>query len=65
MARKSISREELTPSYEELINELSGIAAKLLVESAAKSITIQKLEKLINELIQESDNHVHEVNNEF
>jgi hypothetical protein len=49
MAKKKIKKEDISPSYEELISELSGIVSKLLIESAAKTITIQKLERIVND----------------
>jgi exonuclease VII small subunit len=61
MAKKKIRKEDVSPSYEELISELSGIISKLLIESAAKTITIQKLEKIVNDLSEddiESDKEV-------
>lgn len=65
MARKSISKEEITPSYDELINELSNNVAKLIIDNSVKTVMIQKLESIINEFMQQSDKRVEQVNNEF
>jgi hypothetical protein len=60
MAKNDITKEDVTPSYEELINELSGIISKLVIESAAKTVTIKKLEAVINGLADHSHDHVRE-----
>ena len=65
MARKSVSKEEITPSYDELINELSNNVAKLIIDNSVKTVMIQKLESIINEFMQQSDKRVEQVNNEF
>lgn len=65
MARKPITREDLNPSYDELIQELLNANAKLLMDSLIAKLTIQKLEKVIHGLTEEINSSLDEGNKEF
>lgn len=65
MARKPITRESLSPSYDEIINELIGINSKLLMENIVMKLNIQKLERLLEEIDQEYSEQSHHDKKEF
>jgi hypothetical protein len=61
MARKPITREDVNPSYDEIVKELTGTISNLIMENTVMKIMIQKLESIVHEL-----DHEHgEVNKEF
>jgi hypothetical protein len=61
MARKPITREDVNPSYDEIVKELTGTISNLIMENTVMKIMIQKLESIVHEF-----DHEHgEVNKEF
>ena len=60
MARKPIRSEDINPSYDEVIGELSSTISKLIVENSILKITIRKLEDYINSIDDHDHNHSHE-----
>ena len=54
MARKPIKREEINPSYDEIVKELTGTISNLIMENTVMKIMIKKLEAIVGELDQEN-----------
>lgn len=61
MVRRSIKSEDVNPSYDEIITELSSSISRLIMENTMLRISAKKLEVIIQELNQEPD----EENKEF
>ncbi len=57
MARKPIRREDINPSYDEVISELGNTISKLIVENSILKITIKKLEDYINSIDDQDHSH--------
>jgi hypothetical protein len=45
---KNEDTQNFSPSYEELLNELSGINARLLLENIALKVTVSKMQACID-----------------
>lgn len=54
MARKPITREEINPSYDEIVKELTGTISNLIMENTVMKIMIKKLEAIAGDLDQEN-----------
>lgn len=54
MARKPVTREEINPSYDEIVKELTTTIANLIMENTMIKIMIKKLEAIVGELDQEN-----------
>lgn len=65
MVRKPITRESLSPSYDEIINELLNSTSKLIIENIMMKLKIQKLESLLEEIVQEPNEEPHYDKKEF
>lgn len=61
MARKPITSEDINPSYDEIIKELTGTISNLIMDNTVMKIMIRKLETII----QESEQLNSEANKEF
>lgn len=65
MARKPITKEDITPSYEEIVNELLATISKLLMENAILKLSNKKLEVLVSQFASEIDQSSDESKNNF
>jgi hypothetical protein len=54
MARKPITREDVNPSYDEIVKELTGTISNLIMENTVMKIMIKKLEAIAGDLDQEN-----------
>lgn len=54
MARKPITREDVNPSYDEIVKELTGTISNLIMENTVMKIMIKKLEAIVGDLDQEN-----------
>ena len=54
MARKPITREDINPSYDEIVKELTGTISNLIMENTVMKIMIKKLEAIAGDLDQEN-----------
>lgn len=61
MARRLIKNEDINPTYDEIIAELTSSISRLIMENTILRISSKKLEGIIQELNQESG----EENKEF
>ena len=52
MARKPITREDINPSYDEIVKELTATIANLIMENTMIKIMIKKLEAIVGEFDQ-------------
>jgi hypothetical protein len=52
MARKPITREDVNPSYDEIVKELTGTISNLIMENTVMKIMIKKLEAIVGEFDQ-------------
>jgi len=65
MARKPITREDINPSYDDVIKELLNVNSMLWMENTVMKLTIQKLEGILAEISQGSYEPSREENKEF
>jgi hypothetical protein len=54
MARKPVKREDINPSYDEIVKELTATISNLIMENTMIKIMIKKLEAIVGELDQEN-----------
>ena len=52
MARKPITREDVNPSYDEIVKDLTGTISNLIMENTVMKIMIKKLEAIVGEFDQ-------------
>jgi hypothetical protein len=54
MARKPVKREEVNPSYDEIVKELTTTITNLIMENTMIKIMVKKLEAIVGEFDQEN-----------
>jgi len=54
MARKPVKREDVNPSYDEIVKELTATISNLIMENTMMKIMIKKLEAIVGEFDQEN-----------
>ena len=54
MARKPVKREDVNPSYDEIVKELTATISNLIMENTMIKIMIKKLEAIVGEFDQEN-----------
>lgn len=54
MARKPLKAEDINPSYDEIIGELNNIISKLIMENTIMKVTNKKMEAILEQIHQES-----------
>jgi hypothetical protein len=52
MARKPVKREDVNPSYDEIVKELTATISNLIIENTMMKIMIKKLETIVGEFDQ-------------
>jgi hypothetical protein len=54
MARKPIKREDINPSYDEIVKELTTTITNLIMENTMIKIMIKKLEAIVGDFDQQN-----------
>jgi regulator of replication initiation timing len=54
MARKPVKREDVNPSYDEIVKELTTTITNLIMENTMIKIMVKKLEAIVGEFDQEN-----------
>jgi regulator of replication initiation timing len=54
MARKPVKREDINPSYDEIVKELTTTITNLIMENTMIKIMIKKLEAIVGEFDQQN-----------
>ena len=54
MARKPVKREDVNPSYDEIVKELTATISNLIMENTMIQIMIKKLVAIVGEFDQEN-----------
>jgi hypothetical protein len=54
MARKPIKREDINPSYDEIVKELTTTITNLIMENTMIKIMIKKLEVIVGDFDQQN-----------
>lgn len=54
MARKPVKREDINPSYDEIVKELTTTITNLIMENTMIKIMIKKLEAIVVEFDQQN-----------